>query len=85
MPWPGAYTRCKGKILKILHTDLIVYPARNEAKPGEVLDIIKGGGIVVKTGSGAVAVKHLQLEGGKILDADSFLRGHKLGIGDRFM
>lgn len=84
LPWPGAYTKCKEKTLKILHTELITYPGGNEAKPGEVLDIVKNIGIVVNTGSGAIAIKHLQLEGGKILDADSFLRGHKLGIGDRF-
>ncbi|MBU0895120.1 MAG: methionyl-tRNA formyltransferase [Candidatus Omnitrophica bacterium] len=83
LPWPGAYTRCAGKTLKILHTELITYPDGSEAKPGEVLDIIKNMGIVVNTGSGAIVIKYLQLEGGKILDTDSFLRGHKLGVGDR--
>jgi len=82
LPWPGAYTSFSGKTLKILKTELISYPPKSGAKPGEILDIIKGKGIVVNTASGAIVIRYLQLEGGKILDADSFLRGHKLGIGD---
>lgn len=84
LPWPGAYTGGLGKTLKILNTELTAYPPKDGAKPGEVLDIIKGKGIVVNTGSGAIAIKYLQLEGGKALDVDSFLRGHRLGIGDTF-
>jgi methionyl-tRNA formyltransferase len=85
LPWPGAYTSGLGKILKILNTELTSYPPKDGSKPGEILDIIKGKGIVVNTGSGAIVIKYLQLEGGKALDADSFLRGHKLGIGDIFV
>lgn len=84
LPWPGAYTVGLGKTLKILNTELISYPPKDKASPGEILDIIKGKGIVVNTGSGAIVIKYLQLEGGKALDADSFLRGHRLGIGDTF-
>lgn len=84
LPWPGAYTFGLNKTLKILNTELISYPPNNEAKAGEILDIIKGKGIVVNTGSGAIVIKYLQLEGGKILDADSFLRGHKISTGDVF-
>ncbi|MFH1189445.1 MAG: methionyl-tRNA formyltransferase [Candidatus Omnitrophota bacterium] len=84
LPWPGAHTGYKGRTLKILHTELIEYPAPGGAKPGEVLDTAKGRGIVVNTGSGAIALKHLQLEGGKILDADAFLRGHRISVGEIF-
>lgn len=82
MPWPGAYTVCGPKKLKILNTELITYPYRDGRVPGEVLDVVKGIGIVVNTGSGAIVIRYLQLEGGKALDADSFLRGHKLSVGD---
>lgn len=84
LPWPGAYTHCLGKTLKILNTEIISYPPKNGALSGEVLDIIKDKGIVVNTGSGAIVIKYLQLEGGKVLDADSFLRGHKIDIGNTF-
>lgn len=84
LPWPGAYTSGLGKTLKILNTELISYPPAGAVEAGKILDVIKGKGIVVATGSGAIVIRHLQLEGGKALDADSFLRGHKLGIGDVF-
>lgn len=85
LPWPGAYTYSSArKALKILSTELISYPPKKDAGSGEVIDIIRGKGIVVNTGSGAIVIKHLQLEGGKVLDADSFLRGHKISVGDTF-
>ncbi|MCI0481175.1 MAG: methionyl-tRNA formyltransferase, partial [Candidatus Dadabacteria bacterium] len=84
LPWPGAHTCFNGKVLKLTDTELISYPPRREAVPGEVLDIIKGKGIVVNTGLGAIAIKHLQLEGGKVLDADAFVRGHKISSGYMF-
>jgi len=82
LPWPGAYTSYAGKTLKILSTELVAYSPSSQVTVGEVLDIVKGKGIIVNTGSGAIAIKFLQLEGGKVLDIDSFLRGHKLNIGD---
>ncbi|MBN2453462.1 MAG: methionyl-tRNA formyltransferase [Candidatus Omnitrophica bacterium] len=81
LPWPGAYTCFNGKVLKLTDTELLSYPPRREAVPGEVLDIIKGKGIVVNAGLGAIAIRHLQLEGGKVLDADAFVRGHKIAPG----
>jgi methionyl-tRNA formyltransferase len=84
IPWPGAYTALEGKVLKIWKTELsdIVPPA--EMKNGEIIDLIKDKGIIVKTGSGALAVTYLQLEGKKILDSDAFARGHKIGMGSIF-
>ncbi len=84
LPWPGAYTNGLGKTLKILNTELISHPAVTRAEAGEIMDIIKGKGMVVNTGSGAIVIRYLQLEGGKALDADSFLRGHKFVVGDVF-
>jgi methionyl-tRNA formyltransferase len=52
--------------------------------PGEVVAIEKGKGIIVKTGSGALAITHLQLEGKRALDADAFLRGHRISVGEVF-
>lgn len=84
LPWPGAYTTILGKTLKILNTELVEHSPKAEAKEGEILDIIKSKGIIVNTGSGTIAIKYLQLEGGKALDADSFLRGHRLHVNDIF-
>lgn len=85
IPWPGAYTHYEGKILKILHTSLSgTRPGGGQARPGEVRDIIKDEGILTHTGSGSILIKHLQLEGKKALDADSFVRGHRIPRGYRF-
>jgi methionyl-tRNA formyltransferase len=83
VPWPGAYTHYNGKTLKILVTE-ICYGAMMTDKPaGSVVDIIKGKGIMVKTGVGDICVKYIQLEGKKAMDTDSFIRGHKIIIGDK--
>lgn len=85
LPWPGAYTYYDGRILKILQAELTDDPIVGRmAQNGEVVDIVKDRGIVVRTGSGHLVIKYLQLEGKKILDADSFLRGHRIEKGYRF-
>jgi len=84
IPWPGAYTYYNKKILKILNTELAGCPVRGKCEPGEVMEIMKGTGIVVATGSGALVIRYLQQEGGKIMDADSFVRGHRIGAGHIF-
>lgn len=85
LPWPGAYTHYDGRILKVLQAELANDPiVGDNAQNGEVVDIVKDKGIVVRTGSGHLVIKYLQLEGKRILDADSFLRGHRIEKGYRF-
>jgi methionyl-tRNA formyltransferase len=84
IPWPGAYTYLGDKALKILAVEACDCPANTAAEAGEVMEVVKGKGVVVKAGSGAVAVTHLQIEGKKALDADAFVRGHRIAEGDRF-
>ncbi len=81
IPWPSAYTYLDGKLLKIWKAEPCEYPAARTAKTGEVVNIVKGSGIAVKTGSGCLLVQYLQIEGKKILDADAFLRGHPIQKG----
>ena len=83
IPWPGAYTYYDGKILKVLKTE-IVTSSEERADDGEVIDIAEGKGIVVRTGLGNLAIQYLQLEGKKVLDSDSFVRGHKITRGYKF-
>lgn len=78
LPWPGAYTYCNGKILKILKTEISGNTVADNSKTGEVVEIIKDKGMVVRTGSGDILISHVQLEGKKDMDVDSFLRGHKI-------
>ena len=83
IPWPGAYTHYSGKILKILKTE-VAGSSDEKMDNGEVVGIVKGKGIIVRTGSGELAVQFLQLEGKKVLDADAFVRGHKIARGYKF-
>ena len=85
LPWPGAYTYYNGKMVKILNIEVRqdISPDKN-ARPGQVVDIIKGKGIMVATLDHPIIITHLQLEGKKAMDADSFVRGHRVEPGHRF-
>ena len=89
-PRQGAYAICsrgkKGeKALKIWRASAHPLPAgRGEkASPGEIVEIISGGGPVVKTGKGFLLVRELQLEGGRRMPAGEYLRGRSLKEGER--
>ncbi len=84
IPWPGAYTHFKGKILKIWEAEITNGISTEKGEFGEVIDTIRQKGIIVKAGSGALAIKHLQLEGKKAMDADSFVRGQHIEKGFKF-
>ncbi|MFH1791212.1 MAG: methionyl-tRNA formyltransferase [Candidatus Omnitrophota bacterium] len=79
VPWPGAYTRFAGGILKILRTGIAEGMAGD---PGEVL-AASGEDIVVAAGKGAVRILELQPQAGKKMDSASFLRGHHVRAGTR--
>lgn len=53
---------------------------KNTGKPGEVLCCGKGGALI-RTGSGVLRLKELQMEGKKRMDCDAFLRGCRLEPG----
>jgi methionyl-tRNA formyltransferase len=74
-PWPGAFTSLKGKRLKVLAADLVEHPKKGG--PGELVEIAEDG-LQVACGQGSLLIKDLQLEGGKRLAADVFLKGHPL-------
>ena len=76
-PWPAAYTRLAGEVLKISATSVL---AEGGAAPGTVLQA-NGEGICVACGQGALLVGQLQLPGKKRLPAADFLRGRDLPIG----
>lgn len=84
LPWPGAFTYYGGRILKILKTEILSHSAVKNAKAGEVIDIVKDKGIIVHTSSGDLAVQYLQLEAKSAMDADAFVRGHRIIKGYQF-
>ncbi|MCM1468784.1 MAG: hypothetical protein NC086_11600, partial [Alistipes sp.] len=80
-PWPSAYTRYHGKILKIWDAD-VVRGDFAAYEPGQVVSVEKTC-FTVKCGKDALAVKELQLEGKKRLSTSAFLLGFKVEAGER--
>ena len=76
LPWPSAYTNLEGKLLKIYKVRL----AGGEGKPGEVIKS-ESGILRVATGKGALDILKLQIEGGKKLETQVFLRGRRIEEG----
>ena len=79
-PWPSAYTHYGSKLMKLWAAGVL--PENFEGKPGEIVKVLKDC-FLVKTGEGTLAVKELQLEGKKRMDAGAFLRGFPLKEGER--
>ena len=74
-PWPSAFTRLNGKMLKIWKAQVLYQDAQTEkAACGQVLKAEKDC-IEVQTGNGILKILELQLEGKKRMDAAAFLRG----------
>ncbi|MDO8662447.1 MAG: methionyl-tRNA formyltransferase [Candidatus Omnitrophota bacterium] len=85
LPWPGAFTHYKGKLLKICETEMILrVDGFTGRQAGEILSIRKDG-LLVMAGEGALLIKELQLEGGNRMTAKEFVQGHKINLGERFI
>lgn len=77
-PWPSAYTRWNGKMLKLWEAEVL--PDSGLGRCGEVLEA-DGDRLTVKTGDGVLKINSLQLEGKKRMDTAAFLRGYPVEAG----
>ena len=76
-PWPGLYTRWRGRVLKLLRLEAL--PGKMECKPGAVIALADPipGSIAIVAGRGSmVKIGNLQLEGRRVQKAEEFLRGY---------
>ena len=91
-PWPSAFTRLDGKMLKIWVADAFddkkiketfvnVETVKNAA-PGTVSFVTKDS-IGVATGKGTLVLREVQLEGKKRMSVKDFLLGNKIEIGTK--
>ena len=69
-PWPGAYTSLGETMIKLWKAEVV---ETGDGAPGTVL----AAGIV-GTGTGGLRLLEVQPAGGKRMDFDAFLRGHKV-------
>ena len=80
-PWPGAFTRLEGRLLKIVKGEL------RKGKPG-----LKAGAVIwvssdsmeVETGKDSFIIKEVQLEGKKRMNVRDFLSGYPIPMGTVF-
>ncbi|OUI89589.1 methionyl-tRNA formyltransferase [Acetobacter sp. DmW_043] len=78
-PWPGTFTSTEdGTILKIGSAELLA-DKQHSAPPGTVLDDI----LTIACGTGALRLTLIQKPGGRMMDAQTFLRGFSLPSGTR--
>jgi methionyl-tRNA formyltransferase len=77
-PWPGCYTRWRGKTLKIIEA---VPLEGSTVATGEVVVLNSKNGFGVGTGDGVLGVLKVQMEGKRAMPAGDFLRGQREFIG----
>lgn len=82
LDWPTAYTYYQNKILKITEAESL--KDEKQEKPGQIIKIDKTG-IYVATGLGILKIKKLKPEGKKEMPSWSFVCGHRLKEGDKFL
>ena len=82
LPWPAAYTFYKGKLLKILETE-VMDKDFSVVSSGEVTEIDKKGFVVAAAGGG-LRIKKVHFEASRPMEAHDFVAGHKRGVGFRF-
>ena len=77
-PWPSAYTKLDGEMLKLWETEVIQQDSDSEA--GTVTDVAKDY-FTVSCGKGQLKVLSLQKNGKKRMTTHDFLLGHQLEKG----
>lgn len=82
-PWPGAYSYLNGKRIKIWESKLSKENNSNY-EAGTIIKADNKEGILVQTGEGVLAIKKLQLPGGKKVKVEDFLNGHQIKKNDKF-
>lgn len=88
-PWPSAYTRYRGKTLKLWAAK--VEDAEKEEQDGTPVQMQPGMAVLVtknalkiQTGKGLLSITELQPEGKKRMPVDAFLRGYPVEMGEIF-
>ncbi len=79
-PWPGSWTRFRGKVLKVFPPVTVGEGA--EGEPGTLLGLDPAGRLGVVTGDGSLWLGRVQLEGRRPVDAAAFINGARLEDGE---
>jgi methionyl-tRNA formyltransferase len=77
-PWPGTFTHCRGKVLKVLRARV----GAGAGSPGTVLSVGHQG-IEVACGAGSLRLLQVQPEGKRAMSAAEFVAGHQIAVGEQ--
>jgi len=82
--YPNCYTDFRGQRLKITKTEVVseVIDAINLENVGQVIELRKGKGFVVQTGTGLLLIKEVQPAGKKLQSGWDFVNGARIAIGE---
>ncbi len=82
-PWPSAYTKYRGKTLKIWSAAVEQTQQESQTQPGKAVEVTKTS-LKIQTGNGLLSILELQPEGKKRMEIDAFLRGYPVESGEEF-
>jgi methionyl-tRNA formyltransferase len=83
--FPNCTTTFRGQLLKILATvplDADAFTVPNSSPPSTVAGVVKGMGVAIQTGAGALLLKEVQLAGKKPQSGIDFVNGNRLTVGE---
>lgn len=80
-PFPCAYTYSQEKLFKIYALE--EYNKKYEAEDGEIVDVVKGKGFVVKVKDGSLILKEVKPENKKVLSGSDIINGKYFNLGDK--
>ena len=78
-PWPGSYTICRNKRLKLWGSEVLVEETDKQA--GTIIRV-ENERLVVAAGTGVIALTSVQPEGKKRMAAGDFARGYQITVGE---
>jgi methionyl-tRNA formyltransferase len=81
-PWPGAYTTCRGKTLKVHTTGVTDLPAGAGGPPPGKVVLADKSRVIVACGDRAIELREVQLEGKKAMTAAAWFAGRGVAEGD---
>ena len=76
-PAPGAFSKFRGKILKIFRSRLVEH-AQSAGDSGTVIESGQKESLWVKTGAGALSLLEVQPEGKRRMNIEEFVRGYRI-------
>lgn len=78
LPWPGAFTQVRNKLLKIFKSELD--KGSPQDPPGTVTNV-SSDGITVATGKGDIRITEIQLQDRKRMAVSAFVKGNPIPVG----